>query len=245
MDLEIVAHRGFSAIAPENTLAAFSAAVQHGANAIEFDVQLSADRVPAIIHDATVERTTDGVGNVNDCTLEQLKRLDAGLWFSDRFTGERIPTLQEGLDFLKDTDLKIYPEIKEADDWSDADIDRLIILLNDPRWRDRCTIASFSDDFLSRFRDRETMKRTQPLTLAYYPLSPSDYADKLRQLKSDSNAMLLSEYHLLLDNPALIEASQDRNIDVGAWTVDNQHDLEQLTRLGVKRIVTNCLFGSN
>ncbi|MDY6781166.1 MAG: glycerophosphodiester phosphodiesterase family protein [Cyanobacteriota bacterium] len=237
MDFEIVAHRGYSAIAPENTRAAFAAAVAGGAGAIEFDVRLSADGIPILIHDPTVERTTDGTGNVSDLTLEQLKGLDAGMWFSDRFIGERIPTFGETLDFLDETPLKAYAEIKDGDDWSDEDIQRLIATLDVPHWRDRLAIASFSDDFLGRVKACNTA-----IPLAYYPLTASEYLEQLRRLKPEENAILLCEYHLLLENPQLVAAGRDRNIDVGAWTVDNPQDMGQLIRLGVKQIVTNSLL---
>lgn len=240
MDFDLVAHRGFSAIAPENTLSAFDAALQNGANAIEFDVHLSADGIPVIIHDATVERTTDGSGNVRDRTLAQLKQLDAGLWFSDRFIGERIPTFQETLDLLKETSLCIYPEVKQAEDWSAADIDKFIATILSQGWQDRCIIASFCDEFLEKIRDR-----TSEIMLAYYPLTPSDYLDKVRQLQLDERAFLLSEYHLLLDNPSLVETSKNNAIEVGAWTVDYQQDLEQLVELGVTKIITNTLLVSS
>jgi glycerophosphoryl diester phosphodiesterase len=94
-----VAHRGASARAPENTLAAFREAVRLGADAIELDVQLSADGVPMVIHDQTVDRTTNGHGAVATLACRDLRRLDAGAWFSSRFKGERIPTLEETLEF--------------------------------------------------------------------------------------------------------------------------------------------------
>jgi glycerophosphoryl diester phosphodiesterase len=234
MNFEIVAHRGYSAIAPENTRAAFTAAIAGGAKAIEFDVRLCADRVPVLIHDPTVERTTDGTGNVSDLTLAQLQQLDAGLWFSDRFLGERIPTFSETLDFLRNTPLTLYAEIKDGDDWFARDIQRLSATIEAQGWRDRCIIASFSDDFLGRVKDC-----IPTLALAYYPLSASEYLEKLRQIKPEENATLLCEYHLLLENPHLVAAGRDRNINVGAWTVDNPQDLEQLVSLGVKQIITN------
>lgn len=234
MDFELVAHRGYSAIAPENTLSAFTAAIAGGAKAVEFDVRLSADRVPVLIHDPTVERTTDGTGNVSDLSLEQLKQLDAGLWFSDRFIGERIPTFSEALAFLCETPLRVYAEIKDGDDWSNKDIKRLLATLEAQGWRDRCTITSFSDDFLGRVRDRSAA-----IALAYYPLTASEYLEKLRQIKPEENVTLLCEYHLLLENPQLVVAGRDRNIDVGAWTVEQTQDVEQLVSLGVKQIVTN------
>jgi len=93
-----IAHRGASARAPENTLAAFTEAIRLGADLIECDVHLSADGVPVIIHDDTVDRTTNGRGAVSALACARLRRLDAGAWFSSRFRGERIPTLEEALE---------------------------------------------------------------------------------------------------------------------------------------------------
>jgi glycerophosphoryl diester phosphodiesterase len=91
----IFAHRGASAHAPENTLAAFELALAQNADAIELDVKLSADEHVVVIHDATVDRTTGSHGRVKDLTLAQLKSLDAGSSFGERYRGERIPTLEE------------------------------------------------------------------------------------------------------------------------------------------------------
>lgn len=237
MNVELIAHRGFSAIAPENTLSAFKAAIAQGANAIECDVQLAADGQLVLIHDATLDRTTDGTGNVRDLPVSALKQLDAGIWFSDRFLGERIPTLTETFDLLQDCEIALYLEIKQAEDWSEDDMARFVGLIRDRDWIDKCAIASFSDDFLDGLR-----QYCPHLTLAYYPLSASDYLEKVRQLQSDNRALLLSEYHLLLDNPELITTSQERNIPVGAWTVDSREDLEHLLRLGVTKIITNTLL---
>jgi glycerophosphoryl diester phosphodiesterase len=93
----IFAHRGYSDRYPENTMVAFQAAIRWGARLVELDVRLSKDGKVVVIHDASVERTTDGHGPVGDHTLEELKQLDAGSWFDSRFSGERIPTLEEVL----------------------------------------------------------------------------------------------------------------------------------------------------
>src|SRR5512136_697214 len=90
-----IAHRGASAAAPQNTLAAFRKAVELGADGVELDVQLSADGAVVVIHDFTVDKTTDGTGRVAAKTLAELKALDAGSRFSPQFAGERIPTLAE------------------------------------------------------------------------------------------------------------------------------------------------------
>jgi len=99
--LHRVAHRGYSAIAPENTLPALAAGVLAGATFIEFDVRTTADGVPVVIHDRSVDRTTDGEGNVWELTLDEVSALDAGSWFSPAYTGIKVPLLSEVLDLLQ------------------------------------------------------------------------------------------------------------------------------------------------
>ena len=96
-----IGHRGASARAPENTLASFATAIDDGADGIEFDVRLTRDGVPIVLHDATVDRTTSGRGAVAALDLAQIRRLDAGAWFAPRFRGERVPTLADTLDLAR------------------------------------------------------------------------------------------------------------------------------------------------
>ncbi len=95
----VVGHRGAMSHAPENTFASFSLALQQGADLVELDVHLTADEVAVVIHDETLERTTDGRGAVSRLTLAELRQLDAGSWFGPAFAGERVPTLDEVLDW--------------------------------------------------------------------------------------------------------------------------------------------------
>jgi glycerophosphoryl diester phosphodiesterase len=97
----IIAHRGYRAKYPENTLASFKAALDAGSGMLELDVMLTRDRKMVVIHDATLERTTDGNGQVSSYTLQELKELDAGSWFDPRFAGERLPALDEVLDLVR------------------------------------------------------------------------------------------------------------------------------------------------
>ncbi len=96
----LCAHRGAMGTHPENTLAAFRAAVDAGAHMIEFDVQLTKDNKMVVIHDGTVDRTTDGTGKVSELTFEEIRNLDAGSWKSPEFAGEKIPTLDETLSVM-------------------------------------------------------------------------------------------------------------------------------------------------
>ena len=96
-----IGHRGASARAPENTLASFETAIGDGADGLEFDVRLTRDGVPIVLHDATVDRTTSGRGSVAALDMAQIRRLDAGAWFAPRFRGERVPTLADTLDLAR------------------------------------------------------------------------------------------------------------------------------------------------
>ncbi len=111
----ITGHRGFQERYPENTMASFAAAVEAGADVIEMDVHLTRDGVPVIIHDETVDRTTDGRGRVGEMLLKEIRQLDAGRWFGPQFAAERVPTLQEVLDrfggrVVLNVEIKVYDE---------------------------------------------------------------------------------------------------------------------------------------
>src|SRR5215469_4294841 len=108
----VIAHRGASGHAPENTLAAFQRAVELGATFIETDLHVTRDGRFVAIHDETLDRTTNGKGEVEDFTLDELRQFDAGFWFDRDFAGERIPTLPQILDFSSAHDVVFYLELK-------------------------------------------------------------------------------------------------------------------------------------
>jgi len=114
-NVQVIAHRGASADAPENTLAAFERAIDLGAHWFELDCSLTADGEVVAIHDDTVDRTTSGSGQVDEMDLAELKQLDAGSWFDPSFAAERIPTLGESLECAGDR-IGVYIEIKDSDD---------------------------------------------------------------------------------------------------------------------------------
>ncbi len=109
---KIIGHRGACAYAPENTLESIHTAADIGAQWVELDVKLTRDGVPVIFHDETLERTTNGSGNMADTLYEDLRQLEAGSWFADGFTGIKIPTLEEALDVLLERGLGLNLEIK-------------------------------------------------------------------------------------------------------------------------------------
>ncbi len=236
--LEIIAHRGFSSIAPENTIAAFTAAIEHQADSIEFDVQLSADGIPVIIHDTTLQRTTGITGKVKELNLAQLKQLDAGLWFDQKFAQETIPTLTETLSYLNQK-LKqfIYAEVKYPEHWSDPDVDNFIQILIDTGWQNKSIVCSFDELFIDRISAANSNIR-----IGYAVDTKTEYLSRLAKAATRENTIMVSDYQVILEDPNLIELTRKQGVDIVVWTVDNIQDLERLTQLGITRIITNKLI---
>ena len=153
-----IAHRGYSACYPENTLAAFNGAIDAGAHMIELDVCLSKDRHLGVIHDETVDRTTNGTGAVKALTMDQLDRLDAGSWFDPRFNTERLPTLAQVLDAAKGhllVNIEIKPEAFEADGPADAVERQVLNLVREKNMLDEVLVSSFEWQMLENLRKLE------------------------------------------------------------------------------------------
>lgn len=199
MSLEIIAHRGFSSIAPENTLAAFELAIARGASSIEFDIQLSADSVPVIFHDATLERIIGVSDKVRDKNLSQLQTLDAGKWFGAEFLGQKIPTLKEALSILKNVDKFLYFDVKPHCEWSDSEVAIFVNTLNDAGIKEKCVITSFSDRFLGQVR-----RLSDGLAIGHIVANLEAYKTQLVKAVVNRDNLISSQYRVLLENPALI-----------------------------------------
>ena len=156
----VIAHRGAAGDAPENTLAAFELALAQGADGVEFDVHLSADGVPVVIHDFRLERTTSGRGRVRTHSLPELRRLDAGSWFNRRhpararpqYAGLRIPTLAEALAWVRERHCVAYVEIKQGRIPYPAIEAKVLRAIDGADLRELSTIISFSRATLRRLR---------------------------------------------------------------------------------------------
>lgn len=237
MSLEIIAHRGFSSIAPENTLAAFEQAIARGAHSIEFDIQLSADSIPVIFHDATLDRITAVSGKVRDKNLPQLQSLDAGKWFRDEFSGQKIPTLTAALPILKQVDKFLYFDVKPHCEWSNSEVADFVNTLHSAGITEKCVITSFNDGFLEQVR-----QIADDLSLGHIVANLEAYQAQLAKAVVKGDRLISTLYSVLLANPALIAQSRSQGVDIVAWTVDDPEDLQKLLDLGITRIVTNCLI---
>lgn len=163
--VHVCGHRGYSLRYPENTLPAFQAAKAWGATAVEIDVMLTADGEPIILHDLTVDRTTDGHGFAADLSLDRIRSLDAGARFHARFAGTKIPMLAEALDWAKREEIGLVLEIKEAER-ADLAVDRVAALLKATGTADRVIVISFDHVVLKHAVERHPGLRTEAITHA-------------------------------------------------------------------------------
>jgi glycerophosphoryl diester phosphodiesterase len=163
--VHLCGHRGYSLHYPENTLPALQAAKAAGATTVEIDVVLTADGEPILLHDLSVDRTTNGHGYSADLTLDEVRRLDAGIRFDPAFAGTRVPTVAEALDWAKAENMGIVLEIKEAEQ-PDLAIDRVAAVLEATGTLDRVIVISFDHVVLKRGRERHPALRTEAITHA-------------------------------------------------------------------------------
>lgn len=220
----IWAHRGASALAPENTLAAFSLAWDEGADGIELDVHLSRDGIPVVIHDETLERTTDGRGAVSSLRASELRRLDAGRWFAPAFAGERIPLLSEVLDWAGE-DLPLNIELKTLR----AGEATLRLLKDYPRCR--VLVSSFDQRLLAALRAAEPR----------LPLGFLCDSRLWRLVLRRALAAGAASFHPRADlvSPALARRVKDAGLALYPWTVDDPERAGRLLRRGASGLFTN------
>lgn len=234
--VEIVAHRGFSERAPENTVAAFKLAWEHQTDACELDLYLTADAEIALLHDKDTKRTTGVPALVAQATLAELKKLDAGSWKDAKYANERIPTLSEALATMPAGRQRFFLEIKcgpevvpvlarQLESWK-------------PRAAQLCIIAF----------DREVARESKQAMpwLKVYRLSSPQTKDKkpvnLSQLVADAKADGLDGLDLSLKwawSEAMVKQIRDAGLELYVWTVNKPEDAKRLAALGVDGITTD------
>jgi glycerophosphoryl diester phosphodiesterase len=224
----VIAHRGASGHAPENTLGAFKRAVALGAAFIETDLQLSRDAHFVAIHDDTVNRTTNGQGKVSELTLADLRRLDAGSWFGSEFTGERIPTLEDILEFSKRHDAVFYLELKPTGSWGGEHA--LISALRQTGEIARTIVISFDAGILGALRKIEPTLMTGLLF--------DGQIDRPLERALEIGARQLAVRGDLV-TPALIAEARKKDLQVVCWTVNQPAHMRMLIEAGVAGIMSD------
>jgi glycerophosphoryl diester phosphodiesterase len=224
----VIAHRGASGYAPENTLAAFKRAIALGATFIETDLQLSRDARFVAIHDDTVNRTTNGHGKVHDLSLADLRKLDAGSWFGSEFSGERIPTLEEILEFSKKHDVVFYLELKPGGSWGGEHA--LISALRESDDIARTVVISFDAGIL------EGLRRIEPTVMT--GLLFDGQIDRPLAKAVEVGARQLAVRNDLV-TPALLADARKKDLQVVCWTVNHPAHMRLLIEAGVDGIMSD------
>lgn len=222
----VVAHRGASEAAPENTLPAIAEAVRAGADYVEIDIRMSSDGVPVVIHDSTVDRTTDGTGSVSTLTAAEILALDAGSWFSEEYAGTRIPTLEQALGLVSGADMSIVIEYKGR--WSPEAVRTTVDLL---------TAAALGAPVIVQSFDEKTVANIATV-------APNLFVGLLTDRLDASIVATAQRIGADAVNPKSttargLDRAHAANLRVFVWTRDADEDWESLTAMGVDGIITN------
>ena len=242
-DFRIIAHRGDSDDAPENTIPALEYAVENGYLTAECDIGWTRDGVPVLIHDNTINRTgrkPSGLQffvprKVSSYTYNQLQIFDFGRWFDSDFKGTKIPSLQEVLEFAQENDLELYLDLK--DNLDDEKIETLIQLVKDSDMEDKVTWISFNSKNLEKIAEQLPSAR---LGFLVEDKITDKTIDVLRKLKTESNDVFLDIKYSKI-TPSGLAKLEEAGFYYEAWTVDSLAAAESLARDGCKGITTNKL----
>ena len=229
----IVAHRGFSYAAPENTIASTRLAIESGADGCECDVYRTSDGKIVLMHDDKLKRTTGSDGVITDFDFESLSKLDAGSWKSPEFKEEKIPTLDEFLALLGGTDCRPVVEIKmEGIEKPVVDAIKKAGLL------DKTVVIAFSSNVVRKIREMEPKLSVAWLYGKKHEGTALELADLLTAEAKKCNTNILDLNHELI-SPELLKTLRNRGFFVWAWTVDEPERMKTLLLWGIDSITTN------
>lgn len=229
MQTRILAHRGASRSAPENTMAAFRTALDAGAEGIELDLQMTGCGSLMVLHDESVDRTTDGSGYLAAMTAEQVRRLDAGSWFSDRYRGEKVPYLSEVLELISGQDVLLNIELKNGVIPYAGMEERLVEALSHYPAQ-QVLISSFNHYSLRHLKRLAPNVTCGALYMAGL-VEPWFYSRRL-------GVEALHPLHLNIV-PELVTGCRKRGVKLYPWTVDDPARMSEMFRMGVDGLITN------
>jgi glycerophosphoryl diester phosphodiesterase len=228
----IFAHRGARRVAPENTLPAFAAALAMGADGVELDVHRTLDGQLMVIHDFSVDKTTNGRGEVARMTAAEIAALDAGSHFSVEFAGTAVPSLQQVLDLLVGRCL-INIEIKSMDPYGHDASDGVAALVRERNLYDQVIVSSFNPITLIKMRHLDARI---PLGMLYDDEMPAFYrsvwagAPILPQAQHPFHGLVDADY---------MDWAREIGADVNTWTVNDPVEAQRLAQLGVTTLITD------
>ena len=228
----VFGHRGASAYVPMNTIPAFELAAEQGADAIELDVHLTTDGELIIVHDFTINHTTNSEGIVTEKTLAELKSLDAGSWFDEKFTGVRLPTLDEVFEAVGDK-LYINVEIKTLSQDGDGTEEAVAKCIKKHNMSERVIISSFNPYVLKRFRP---IAPDIPIGYLLYPGNP--FNTEPHKILPPTEYEALHLFHEMVDDEQMAFA-REHHLIVNCWTVNEAEIALNLKSFGVRGVMTD------
>lgn len=227
---EIFAHRGASGYAPENTMEAFRLAKDMGADGIELDVHLSKDGEVVVIHDETLDRTSNGQGKIRDYTLAELKKFSVHNGM-EKYKGVQIPTLKEVLDFVKDSSMKVNIELKTGIYWYEGIEEKTMDIVKTMGMEDRVIYSSFNHYSIQKVLEQNSHAETAYL-FSDVILNVEKYAKE-----TGVKGLHPAVYHLKMAD--FLETYLKSGLKVRVWTVNNKKDIKMFMDAGVDAVITN------
>ena len=235
----IIGHRGASAVAPENTMAAFREALAVGADGIEFDVRLTRDGVPVVIHDSTLRRTGGLPYRVADLTWSEIAQVDVGSWFAQKFANETVPSLEELFILFQSNNSILYLEMK-CDSPSEYRplAEACVKLINEHSFKDRVVVECFHLPALKILKEIEADIKTVALfepTLS----NPSVLLDQRIIAQATEVGSIALALHHRLARESLVRKAKDAGLHVAVWTVDDPAWIERARTTGIDALIAN------
>ncbi len=227
--LQVIAHRGCSAAAPENTLAAFQLAIELKCHLIELDLQFTRDLEPVVIHDPKVNRTTSGKGTVASLSFGEIRQWEAGSWFDSAFERERVPSLSQVLDQVRPSGVDLLIELKESRLLMRG-CRRVVEEILRAEMGSRCILQSFELEAVRRLHDLAPGLRYAAL----YQRATPDYVGEAMSVGADYLAL---SRKLACD--FVVQDAHRNGIQVFVWTVDTPAEIRRMIDLGVDGIISN------
>lgn len=207
-------HRGYNYIAPENTLSAFRLSKQMGFNYVETDVSFTSDSVAVCLHDDTIDRTSNGTGNINDLTYAQVSQYDFGSWKSSAYAGEKIPTFEQFIKLCKNLGLKPYIELKNSATYTEAQIQSIVDLVERNGMRGKVTYISFNATYLGYVKNYDGEAR-----LGYLADITSTTITTATGLRTSSNEVFIDAGYGNATS-AKVQLAMAAHLPIEVWTVD-------------------------
>jgi len=230
----IIGHRGASAVAPENTMAAFREAIAVGADGIEFDVRLSRDAVPVVIHDGTLRRTGGVDQRVADLSWQELSKVDVGSWFRpESFANETVPSLRELFDLFESNHASLYLEMKCDSAAEHRPLaEACSRLIDEYAFREKVVVECFQLPALKVLKEIDSDIKTAALF-------DRVFTDQSVITKATEIGAMAVALHHRLARKSLVEKSKQAGLHVAVWTVDDPTWVQHAREIGIDALITN------